>query len=136
MARRLSLLAAAGTIFLAVATSCDSVAGLGPQGCEIDLEDATPQTFSGGTVQGGVYMSSSWNGERLTFRGGELLVIEHHLGAEPRSIQAWVSLGDGPLAPAAGDQAELVEVSALSLTLHNTTCSDYGLLVTADAGEP
>lgn len=117
------------------AAACDSVAGLGPKSCDIDIENATAETYSDGVAASGVYMSSGWDGERLAFGGGALLVLEHHLGVTPRSIQVWVSLEpDGPLAPAAGNQSELVDVSATSLTLHNTTCSDYWLVVTADAG--
>lgn len=128
--------------FVCSVCSCNSVAGLGPAGCEVDVADVTPIHYAEGTAEGGIYMSSPWEGELLALRGGAVLVLEHHLGVVPRSIQAWVALADGaggapgvgPLAPAAGNQVELIDVTDTAITVHNSTCSDYWLLVTADAG--
>lgn len=122
-------------LVLVASTACDSVAGLGPASCDIDVESATAETYSDGVAEGGVYMSTAWDGERLEFSSGDLLVLEHHLGATPRSIDVWLALTpDGPLSLAAGNQAELVDVNATSVTLHNATCSDYWFVVTADSG--
>lgn len=136
---------AGGAVVFTLACSCNSVAGLGPSNCEVDVADVAPVHYAEGAVEGGIYMSSSWDGELLAFRAGEVLVIDHGLGATPRSIHVWVALADhlgsgeggsagAPLSPAAGNQAELLDVNETSLTLHNATCTDYWLLVTADAG--
>jgi hypothetical protein len=116
---------------------CDVVTSVGPQSCDRDPEDNPPTDYRGGSAEGGIYMSSDWDGELVQFQGGAQIRFFHGLGAEPRSWAAYVSFerygADGSMAPAAGNQAELVAIDDQSLTLRNSSCADYFLLVTATA---
>lgn len=116
---------------------CDVVTSVGPQSCDRDPEDNPPADFRGGSAEGGIYMSSDWDGELVQFQGGAQIRFFHGLGAVPRSWTVYVSFDrygeDGSMAPATGNQAELVAIDEESLTLRNSSCADYYVLVTAAA---
>ena len=118
-----------------VAAGCDVVTSVGPQTCDREPEDNPPTSFRGGTTEGGVYMSSEWRGELVRYPGGAQVRFFHGLGAVPRSFTAYVSFdryGDeGSMSPATGNQAELMDIDEESLTLRNSSCADYFVLVTA-----
>lgn len=133
-------LSAAGLSALLLALNalgCDVVTSVGPQSCDRDPEDNPPADFRGGSAEGGIYMSSDWDGELVQFQGGAQIRFFHGLGAVPRSWTVYVSFDrygeDGSMAPAAGNQAELVAIDEESLTLRNSSCADYYVLVTAAA---
>jgi hypothetical protein len=121
---------------LAVA-GCDVVTNVGPQTCDFDEDENPPVTYRGGTVESGVYMSSPWDQGLVYFPGGMQVRLEHGLGRVPRAWAAYVSFdpegtaGDGSMAPAAGNQVELMTMDDVALTVRNSTCADYYLLITA-----
>jgi hypothetical protein len=104
--------------------------------CDRSDEGNPTVRYAEGTAEAGVYMSSPWDGERLYFPGGMRYALEHKLGAAPRWVSAFLSFDahGGAFAPAAGNQAELLDVGATTLTVVNDSCVDYWLLVTAGAG--
>ncbi len=132
--RRLLLLAGTSAAF---AAACDIVTSVGPRTCNRDEEDNPPVPYRGGTVEGGIYQSSPWDRDLIYFPGGMQVRFEHGLGAAPRSWTAYLSFephgtqGDGSMAPAAGNQVELVDMDDQALTVRNSTCADYYLLITA-----
>ena len=138
--RRAVALAAAAALAVVVGPGCDVVTSVGPQSCDIDPEANTPVTYRGGTVESGVYMSSPWDADLLWFPGGMQIRMEHGLGQVPRSWTAYLSFdaegtaGDGRMAPGAGNQVELVGMDDVAITVRNSTCADYYLLVTAQVG--
>ncbi len=119
---------------------CDVVTSVGPQSCDFERADNPPTTFSGGTVEDDVYMSSPWDSDLVFFPGGMQVRMEHHLGQAPRTWTAYVSFNrdglrdGGSMAPAAGNQVELVGMDDVAMTFRNSTCADYYLLITAQAG--
>jgi hypothetical protein len=122
---------------LVASTGCDRVP---PSVCDREAEDNPAVRYTEGTVEGGVYMSSPWDGELLYFPGGMRYAIEHKLGETPRWIASYLSFerdgtASGALAPAAGNQVVLLDVDAMAITLANDSCVDYWLLVTAGAGD-
>jgi hypothetical protein len=131
-----------------VGAGCTSEGGA--NACDRSAEANPLVTYREGDAEGGVYMTSGWDEELLYFPGGMRYEIVHGLGATPRLWQAYLSFqarglaggsddpGDaerGTLALAAGNQVELVEVDACTITVANATCADYWLLVVADAGD-
>src|SRR5205814_3879160 len=115
VAAGLSLAAMAGLVLSAcdtVTTACDRSGGV--DGGVLYTE---------GDASDDVYRSSAWDGELLYFPGGMRYRIEHHLGSIPSSIELYLSFdqygtrnGAGTLAPAAGDQAQIVAVDKTTLT--------------------
>lgn len=92
--------------------------------------------YSGGLVDGGVYRSSPWDGELLSFPGGMRYRIEHHLGAVPRWIRIYESLSRygadaGTLVLAVGDAAVIVGVDEQAITIANDDCAGFWVLVEA-----
>lgn len=118
---------------LAGALGCDR---LPPTTCDRSDEGNPVVRYSEGTMEAGVYMSSPWDGDLLYFPGGMRYALEHKLGKAPRWVTSYLSFDaqGGALAPAAGNQVELREVGATTLTVVNDSCVDYWLLVTAGAG--
>jgi hypothetical protein len=117
----------------ALASGCDVLTG----GCGDDLREEGPQTYTGGTVVDGQYVSSAWDADALLeFPPGMTLRLVHGLGAMPRDWQAYIAAsreGDGSeLVLATGQEAELVEIDAQAITVQNSTCTDLYLLVTAE----
>lgn len=134
--------AALALALLALAPACDVVTSVGPQSCDFEPEENPPVTYRGGTVEGGVYMSSPWDADLIWFPGGMQVRIEHGLGRVPRAWTAYLSFqpegtrGKGRLAEAAGNQVELMSVDDVALTIRNASCADYYVLVTAQADPP
>lgn len=121
---------------------CDTVSQIGPTSCDRSAEMNIPILYTEGTVEGGIYMTSDWDGELLDFPGGRRYQIEHQLGARPRFYQAYLSFNQtgildrmGTLAPAAGNQVEVDEVTDTSIIVINGSCVDYWLLMVAGAGD-
>lgn len=134
---RTSVLALALTLVLGGALGCNPI---NPITCDRDPEDNPPVRYTEGTVEDGVYMSSPWDGDLLWFPGGMQYRLEHKLGAEPRWIHSYLSfeingIDSGRLAEAAGNQVVVREVDDQMLLVHNDSCVDYWLLVTAGAGD-
>lgn len=121
------------------ATGCPS--DIDPRSCDRS-DDANPvQLYTDGTVSGNVYRSSDWTGPLLSLPGGARFEIRHGLGEVPDFIELFLSFEPsgttkGTLAPAAGNQAEILEVTAESIFIANGSCSDYFLLVIAGVAEP
>jgi hypothetical protein len=111
---------------------------IGPETCDRP-EREEPLDYTGGSIEGGVYMSAPWNGELLHFPGGAHYRIHHRLGVVPRWWIAYLSfeshgLAEGSVAPAAGNEAELKAIDAETLTLLNGSCAEYWLLLVAGGG--
>ena len=133
-AAALSLLAA---LAAAGSTGCET---FGPRTCDTSLAGNPPVTFTGGQAQGGVYMSSPWVGELLSFPGGQRYSLVHGLGSTPAWVQSYLSFDQlgtqdgGTLAPATGNQVEIVSVDDTAIGVANESCTDYWLLVVAGTG--
>lgn len=123
-----------------LATACDVITSVGPKSCDRDEEANPPITYSAGSSEDGTYMSSPWDGELLYFPGGIQYRLEHKLGSVPRSWQVYLSFdergtGEATVAPAAGNQVEILDVDDTAITLRNGTCADYWLLVVASTSD-
>lgn len=128
---------------------CGLLSGIGPANCDRTEEANPPILYTEGTAEGGVYMSAAWDAseatpqaerELLYFPGGMHYEIEHKLGEAPRWVEAYLSFDrfgteTGSLAPAAGNQTEIHDVNAETVTIVNASCVEYWLLVVAGAGE-
>lgn len=131
--RRLFLLGACAT----AVSACDVVTSVGPRTCDREEEDNPPVPYRGGTVENGIYQTSPWDRDLIYFPGGMQVRLEHGLGEIPRSWTAYLSFqpngtqAGGSLAPATGNQVELVDMDAQAITVRNSTCAEYYLLVTA-----
>jgi len=129
-------LASLALIVLAAATAgCETFA---PSTCDRTDEGNPPVRYTGGSTEGGVYLSSPWDGELLRFPGGTRYELVHGLGATPRWIQPYLSFdrhgtGDdgGSLAPAAGNQVVITGADDTVVRVKNDSCADYWLLVAA-----
>lgn len=127
-----------GCLFIAALLGCDIPSNLGPKDCDRDEADNPVITYSAGTAADGLYMSSPWEGPLVYFPGGSRFRFEHHLGTTPRAWQAYLSFDEagvesGSLAPAAGNQVELIGIDGEAVTVKNGSCSDYYLLLTAQS---
>lgn len=146
MAGRMSLQACAksrwswaATLLITQSIGCDVITSVGPKSCDRSDEANPPLTYSDGSVEDGVYMSTPWEGDLLYFPGGMRYRLEHKLGQTPRSWEAFLSFDehgsrDETLAPAAGNQVELVGIDDVAITVRNGSCADYYLLITVSAG--
>jgi hypothetical protein len=121
---------------------CDGVSSIGPTSCDRSAAANEPILYTEGTVEGGIYMTSAWDGELLDFPGGRRYRLDHQLGVVPRFFQAYLSFNQfgvrdriGTLAAAAGNQVEVDEVTDTSIVVINGSCVDYWLLVVAGAGD-
>lgn len=115
---------------------CGIASAIGPTTCDRSEKANPPIRYTEGTVEGGVYMSSAWDGELLYFPGGMRYQIEHKLGGAPRSWEFYLSFDQfgtktGVVTPAAGNQAELRGIDDQTLTVVNGSCVEYWLLVVA-----
>ena len=120
------------------ALGCDAVASIGPDICDRSEQGNPAQLYSQGTVEGGIYMSSDWDGELLYFPGGMRYSIEHKLGEVPRFWQFYLSFDQegtktGVVSLSAGNQAELRGISETHMEVVNGSCAAYWLLVVAGA---
>lgn len=129
--------------FAMAAAGCETS---GSQVCDTSIMGNPAQTFAGGRTEGDVYQSSPWDGELLSFPGGMIYDVEHHLvdaagqPAVPRWVSLWVSLSkdgdtDGsPVARATGNEAVVLQVGPTTITVQNDGCQAYWLLVAAGTG--
>jgi hypothetical protein len=114
-------------------------------GCPCGREDSTV-AYQGGTADAGTYQSSSWQGPWLHFPGGRRYLLAHHLGRTPATVTTYLSFKEYPGAggnpddkpgnasQAAGNEALIEQVDAVNIRVRNDTCSDFYLLVVAQAG--
>ncbi len=114
-------------------------------GCPCGRETKTIP-FTGGITEDGIYQSSTWNGPWLQFPGGRRYQLAHHLGQAPSSITPYLAFNEFPgpqgdpdkkpgnASLASGNEAVLEQVDAQSILIRNDTCSDFFLLVVAQAG--
>jgi hypothetical protein len=133
--RAAALLAAFGAA--AVLVGCGDMEN-GPVVCDRPATEA-PVAFHGGTVDldGGVYMTSGFDGELLHYPGGAYYQIFHQLGDVPTQWQVYLSferdgVASGSIAEAAGNQAEVKAIDAESITVVNGSCSGYWMLLVAE----
>ena len=114
-------------------------------GCETscDLGEGEPVRFAGGEVLGNAYQTSDVDGPFLYFPPDRRLDIVHGLGSRDLDVQVYVSFeergdDDGRLqaAPAAGNQAVIEHVDDERVRVHNDTCAELYVRVTATARTP
>ena len=122
----------AAVVLLALASGC--TAGI----CDRP-ESAEPTPFTGGDVIGDMYRTSAFDGDLLHFPGGAYYKIHHGLGEVPIDVRFFLSFardGDGSatVSQAAGNQVEMTERNAETLTVLNGSCADYFLIVHAYRG--
>ena len=157
---RLGRLAGLGVLSLGL-VACANPLGLGPEQCDRSVEGNPPVVYRGGESADGVYQSSAWGGEWLSFPGGMHYALEHGLGSAPLWVQPYLSfneqglgqglsvddpLGDGGsspgsdtdtsapaglVSPAAGDVVSILGVDERFIVLANKTCASYYLRVVA-----
>lgn len=119
-------------------SACDTAKVLA---CDRSAEANPTILYTEGEAEGGVYMSSPWDGELLYFPGGMHYDLEHKLGQKPAWIQSYLSFEErgshtGSLGQATGNQVVILGVTDFGITLANDSCVDYWLLVTAGTGDP
>jgi hypothetical protein len=136
--KRAAALTLLGVSAAFVASACDVFTSVGPKSCDSDLKDNPPVAYDQGTVTDGIYMSSPWTGPLIYFPGGMRLSIKHHLGAKPRTWNAYLSFDKNgtmsdTVAQATGNEVEVPYIDEDHIDVHNGTCSDFWLLVTAQA---
>lgn len=137
MARRLSVrhaLAGLGLVALAplcaLGAGCDVITG----GCGDELRAEPPVTYSDGTVEGGIYQSSTWDKtDWIDFPPGITVRFEHQLGEVPRAWQAYVSTSrdDKDLVLASGSEVELVDIDSEVVAVTNSTCVELFVMMVA-----
>jgi hypothetical protein len=121
----------------------------GPETCDRSIERNPPVKYTQGTIENGIYMTSSWEGEQqdgelglLYFPGGMHYKLEHNLGEIPRFFAAYLSFDrygtrdGGTIGLASGNQVELLSADATTMLVRNAECVDYWLIVVAGAGVP
>ncbi len=134
----------AAAVGLALAgTGCET---FGSHMCDTSVMGNPAVTYAGGSVEGGVYLSSAWDGELLSFPGGMVYSLDHHLvdaqqePVVPRWVSLWITLDrhgiadGGTIARASGNEAVLLGVGSTTITVQNDGCQDYWLLVGAGTG--
>lgn len=124
-------------IALSFASGCDS-SNYGGGVCARP-ESTEPTPYTQGTVENGVYMSADWYGELLHFPGGAYYQIHHQLGEVPRWFDFYLSfehdgLNSGGLAQAAGNQVEVKAIDEQTITIVNSSCATYWILVAVGTG--
>lgn len=127
------------TVLVAVGLAGCADVGAEIQACARPASEE-PRLYTGGSVEDGVYMTSDWYGELLYFPGGAWYEIHHQLGEVPRWFEFYLSferdgLGSASLAQASGNQAEIKEIDAESITVLNGSCADYWLLGVVGVGD-
>lgn len=132
--------AAALAVALGTSVAAFGAAGcltdIGPATCDRSAEGNPAVLYTEGTVENGVYMTSPSTGPLLYWPGGMRYRLPHKLGEVPRWWQAYLAFDErgttsATLAPAAGDQVQLVSSDDDALVFVNGTCSEYWLLVAA-----
>jgi hypothetical protein len=109
---------------LSTAAGCDVVAAQ----CGDDLGDDVAR-YTEGTIEGGVYRTSSWESEAwLDFPARIQLSIEHGLGEVPTSWDAYVAVGRD-------EEVELVSIDDQAIVVRNPSCTDLVLVLTAEGSD-
>jgi hypothetical protein len=128
---RLSRVSGALGVVLAGLAGCDVATGQ----CGDDLGDDLAR-YTEGSVEDGVYRTSSWESDEwLDFPARIELSIEHGLGEVPSSWDAYVAVGrDEALVQASGEEVELVSIDDRAIVVRNPSCTDLVLVLTAVAG--
>jgi hypothetical protein len=132
---------AAAVVASIAAVGCESFNQIGPTACDRSEEGNPAVLYTEGTVSGTdtlIYKTSEFDGELLWFPGGMRYELEHKLGTVPEFWDAYLSFEqygtlESTIAPAAGNQTELVEMNETSLIVANKTCADFWLVVIAGA---
>ena len=113
--------------------------GIGPDTCSRPESDL-PTAYKGGSVTGGTYMSSPWDGDLLHFPGGAYYNVFHRLVRRPSTLNFYLSferngITDASVAQAAGNQVEVKWSDCASFTIVNGSCAEYWLLAVASVGD-
>jgi hypothetical protein len=89
---------------------------------------------------GTFYQTSDWTGPLLYFPADRRFDIVHGLGSKDLSIDVYLSFREEgnpdsgiSAAPSAGDQAVIEQVTEEIVRVHNDTCAEFYLRVTARA---
>lgn len=106
--------------------------------CTVD-EDPNPEVVSSGTTVGGVYESTSWDGEYQKFPPQKRYQFQHQLGAVPQEVSTFVGfhnppIGDGGfgnVAEVAGNIVVIEGVTEEYIRVRNDTCETFYLRVVA-----
>lgn len=123
---------------LVLSCGCSVINSIGPN-CDRSATNNPAIPYDEGTTENGVYMSSPWAGELLWFPAGMRYELTHDLGTTPRFVDLWLSFDHcgtktSTVARAAGNQAEVRQVTDKKILIVNGSCSDYWLLVVAGTG--
>jgi hypothetical protein len=110
---------------------------LGPS-CDTSDDSNPAEEYRGGTVEGRDYMSSPWTGPLLWFPGGQRYDMIHNLGCTPHIVGCFESFSEegtakGSIALAAGNMCIIQTIDSHKIRIKNDSCSDYFVLVTAEA---
>jgi hypothetical protein len=121
-----------------------------PMACDTSAADNPSVYYTGGSVQDGLYFSSQepagdastspWSWELLWFPGGAHYTLLHGLGVTP-TVWPYISFAEygnadgGAVAPAAGNEVEILGVDDLTIKVANANCADFYLLVVAGTGD-
>ena len=124
--------------FFAAAMLLGATSGCGAN-CEVSGSD--PVSYQEGTVDSTatVYETSPWYGRWLYFPAGRRYRLYHHLGKAPCCYDTYLAFheyqtGDNfQAAESAGNQTVLEAVTDEFIQIHNDTCAEFYLRVTATA---
>jgi hypothetical protein len=132
---------AANSLWLFGLATLNLTSGCTSQACQPDTGVAI--RYTGGTTNaaGTQYETSSWDGPWLTFPSRIRYRLPHHLRSRPIDMNIWLSLDDKPfelgedgkrsVTPAAGNQADIVAITDQDIVVHNDTCADLFVRLTA-----
>jgi hypothetical protein len=105
-----------------------------------DIGDGEPVRFAGGEVIDNFYQTSDFDGPLVYFPPDRRLDIVHGLGTRDLDVAIYVSFeergsgaGHVQAAPAAGNQAVIEHVDEERVRVHNDTCAEFYLRLTARA---
>jgi hypothetical protein len=104
--------------------------------CDTGDEANPPDRYTGGTVTGDAFESSSWKAGFLPFPGGKQYQLVHHLGFTPAQVEIFLAFGsDGDrVAPCAGNSCIIRCVDDEMIWIENDTCAEFWVRV-ASAGK-
>ncbi len=110
-------------------------------GSNCDQSDEDPVTYTEGTADAtlSVYETSPWYGRWLHFPAGRRYQLVHHLGRAPYQYETFLSFHETQstdsfnAAESAGNQAVVEDVNDEYIQLHNDTCAEFYLRLTATA---
>jgi hypothetical protein len=109
--------------------------------CDKQSSSDPARPYTGGRIEGGVYITNGWNEPFVEFDAGVTLSFEHGLGSEPE-VFTWLSFWELPFADdknasqSAGNQVVIEAVDSEKIVVRNDTCQDFYLrLVAIPRGE-